>query len=402
MAVPSIDWLVRTVERFVADAAGTGTRVAVTLGLLIAAAATILVLTPYLTRTGTGILARWLRRRDTLDPVQTTIETAPTGLLVRGIVRTLQATELFVTALAILIVWGQLGLATSLGVAVATAAPVGVQIVATVLLGLLAYVGTGLLEEWLADRAADADYLNQHQEGIVFRVLQLSIIVATILGMLFIWQVNPTGLLVGAGFLGIVVGMAARQTLGSVIAGFVLMFSRPMELGDWVEIDDREGIVTDITIVNTRLRNFDGETVVIPNDRVSNATVINRSEQGQLRVRVDVGIDYDADIETARQVARAAIDAVDEVAGNPTPQVVPTGFGDSGVTLQLRFWIARPTIAWEVKARSAVVREVKAAFDRADIKIPYPQRELSGRAETGGFEITRGDAADVIRDPTDD
>lgn len=402
MAAPTIEWLVGTLEQLASGAVSTEMRVAITLALLVGAAVAVLVFLPYLTRAGIGLIARWVRGSGVLAPIDSTIENAPVKLVIRAVVRALQAGGMFVTGLAILIVWGRLDLATSLGVAATTAAPVGVQVVATILLGIGAYIGTDLLEVWIAERAADADYLNQHQEGIVFRVLQLSIIIATILGLLFIWQVNPTGLLVGAGFLGIVVGMAARQTLGSVIAGFVLMFSRPMELGDWVEIDDREGIVTDITIVNTRLRNFDGETVVIPNDRVSNSTVINRSQQGQLRVRVDVGIDYDADIDKAREVAREAIDAVDEVAKNPKPQVVPTGFGDSAISLQLRFWIARPTIAWEVKARSAVVSEVKSAFDRAGIKIPYPQRELSGRAETGGFEVADRDSLDAVTDPTDD
>jgi len=69
---------------------------------------------------------------------------------------------------------------------------------------------------------------------------------------------NVGGLLVGAGFLGIVVGMAARQTLGAILAGFVLMFSRPFEVGDWVEIGDHEGTVTEISIMSTRLRSFDG------------------------------------------------------------------------------------------------------------------------------------------------
>ncbi|MFB6118597.1 mechanosensitive ion channel family protein [Halosegnis sp.] len=381
--VAGIEWPVRVLERVATGAASTETRVAVTLAVVVGVVFAALVFTPYVTEAAVSIVHRWLQRRGAVESLADAETDVPWELLVRGLVRGLQAALLFAGVLAALVVWGEFGLATALGLAVATAAPVGLQVIATVVLGLLAYALTDLLETWLTEYAETSDYLNQHQEGIVFRVLQLSIIIATVLGTLFIWQVNPTGLLVGAGFLGIVVGMAARQTLGSVIAGFVLMFSRPMELSDWVEIDGHEGIVTDITIVNTRLRNFDGETVVIPNDRVSNSTVINRSQQGQLRVRVDVDIDYDADVERARE----AVASVSEVAKNPKPQVVPTGFGGSAVDLQVRFWIPRPNVAYQVRARSAVVWEVKAAFDRADIKIPYPQRELSGRAETGGFQV---------------
>ena len=189
------------------------------------------------------------------------------------------------------------------------------------------------------------------------------------------------------GFLGIVVGLAARQTLGSLIAGFVLMFSRPFTIGDWVEIGDDEGIVTDITIVNTRLENFDGETVVIPNDRVSNQPITNRSERGHLRIRMDVGVDYATDPDHAVEVAQSAIDEVTHVTDAPPPQVLPKSFGDSAVVLELRFWIDQPMPPKKWRAISGVVGSVKAAFDDAGIKIPFPQRELSGRAETGGFRL---------------
>ncbi|ELK49843.1 small conductance mechanosensitive ion channel (MscS) family transporter, partial [Haloferax sp. BAB-2207] len=190
-----------------------------------------------------------------------------------------------------------------------------------------------------------------------------------------------------AGFLGIVVGMAARQTLGSLIAGFVLMFSRPFELGDWVEIDDAEGIVTDITIINTRLSNADGETVVFPNDRVTNAKITNRTKRNRLRLRLDVGIDYEADIERAESVAEEALSDLKFVEGVPKPQVMPTTFGDSAIGLQLRFWITSPSAPRRAQAKAEVLRSVKLAFDREGIKIPYPQRELLAREEADGFQL---------------
>ncbi len=98
--------------------------------------------------------------------------------------------------------------------------------------------------------------------------------------------------------------MAARQTLGSLLAGFMLMFARPFEIGDWVEIEEKEGIVTDISIVNTRIQTFDGEYVMIPNDTVGGSTIVNRSRKGRLRLEVDVGIDYDARRRTGRRTWR--------------------------------------------------------------------------------------------------
>ncbi len=221
----------------------------------------------------------------------------------------------------------------------------------------------------------------------MFRVLQVLVVTAAAVGALTVWGVNLGGLFVGAGFLGIVIGTAARTTLGSLIAGFVLMFSRPFELGDWVALDGQEGIVADITIVNTRIRNQYGEEIVLPNDKVANATITNRSRLGQLRLSVDVGVDYDADLERAETVVLEALEGVSTVLSNPTPQVVPKSLGDSAVVLECRFWIDNPSAARRTVATAAVVREVKTALDEADVKIPYPQRELLGREEAGGFRV---------------
>jgi small-conductance mechanosensitive channel len=79
--------------------------------------------------------------------------------------------------------------------------------------------------------------------------------------------------------------------------------------------------------------------------------------------------------------------SVRSVVDAPPPHVVPKNFGDSAVVLELRFWIDEPTPPRKWAAVSGVVRSVKAAFEREDIKIPFPQRELSGRAETGGFRV---------------
>ena len=249
------------------------------------------------------------------------------------------------------------------------------------------YAVARYLSNVVANLGRHADWLTDHQEEILLRTAQLFLFGFAGIVILGIWDTNLGGLLVGAGFLGIVVGFAARQTLGSLLAGFVLMFSRPFTIGDWVEIGGEEGIVTDITIFHTRLENFDGEFVIIPNDRVSDRPITNRSQKGLLRLRVDVGIDYEADPDRARTVAIEAISECNEVVDAPPPQVFPKEFGDSAVVLEMRFWIDHPTPPRKWKAVSAVVSSVKTAFEEEDIKIPFPQRELMGRSEAGGFRV---------------
>ncbi|MFH5798446.1 mechanosensitive ion channel family protein [Haladaptatus sp. CMAA 1911] len=284
------------------------------------------------------------------------------------------------------------------GVEMATALQVG----SSAALLATAYVVAGFIRQGIQRLVRGREALSKHQTQVMVRVAQVCVYVVAFTAVLGVWEVDITGLLVGAGFLGIVVGMAARQTLGSLLAGFMLMFARPFEIGDWVIIEEEEGIVTDISIVNTRIQTFDGEYVMIPNDMVGGSTIINRSRKGRLRLEVDVGVDYDADVERAADLAKEVMSEQDDVLAVPSPQVVSKEFGDSAIVLGLRFWIDKPSARRKWRAKTAVINEVKEAFDSEGIKIPYPQRELSGRAETNGFQVAGQRERVRERNPTAD
>ncbi|WP_135534118.1 mechanosensitive ion channel family protein [Halostella pelagica] len=273
----------------------------------------------------------------------------------------------------------------------------GNEAIPNVAFTLVVFAGTHVLirftKRMLSELQDSSHAVSGHQREVTLRLTQVILWSLAIIVALGVWDFDLSGLLVGAGFLGIIVGMAARQTLGAMLAGFVLMFARPFEIGDWVEIGEEEGIVTDITIVNTRIQTFDGEYVMIPNDVVSGNTIINRTRKGRLRIEVEVGVDYSSDVERAAKVAKASMSNVDDILTVPTPQVITKRFDDSAVVLGLRFWIDKPSSRRRWRATTAVIQEVKSAFDEEGIKIPFPQRELMGREETGGFQF--GEASEV-------
>jgi len=294
-----------------------------------------------------------------------------------------------VTALGVLLtigVWGLLGALQSayrdLGVR-----GLGADLVLVFVVLGLTYTLTSFVGRAIEVVTGSRGRITRHQREIIYRVSQ--VVLYSVAGLLIValFTKDLQSLLVGAGFVGIVVGMAARQTLGAVLAGFVLMFSRPFEIGDWIELDEYEGTVTEITVFDTRIQTFDGEYVVIPNDVVSSQSVVNRSRKGRLRVEVDVGVDYDADPERAAAIAREAVGDLDEILRVPTPQVVLKEFGDSAVVLGVRVWIGNPSARRRWRARTAVIEAVKEAFDAEGLKIPFPQRELMARAEEDGFVL---------------
>jgi len=370
----------RQFDRFrllVEKLATTEGRLAVSAGIFLLAI-TVVIIAPLLVRWVGSRLHRRYPDGRTADAVDVIGEYVPRTLS-DFFLRTLQIGVLVGAVIGLFVIWGQVNLAVSAVEYVFISLPVFGQVAITGGIFLFAYIAADLFEQTIRDLGEDANRITDHQQEVLTRMGNLAILVFAIAAVLTLWGLNLSGLLVGAGFLGIVVGMAARQTLGSMVAGFVLMFSRPFTIGDWVEVGENEGIITEITIMNTRMRNFDGESIIIPNDIVSNHAVINRSDQGHLRLSVEVGIDYETDPDYAEEIAIDAIETVDSVAGSPPPAVVPTRFGDSAVILEMRFWIDRPTPPRKWRATRAVIHRVKQRFDEEGIKIPFPQRELSDR-----------------------
>ena len=263
------------------------------------------------------------------------------------------------------------------------------QIAVTVVVLIAIQVFTSIARRLLNDIERESNAVSEHERELIYRLTMLTLWAIGAVAVLGVWEVDLSGLLVGAGFLGIVLGLAAQKTLGSLFGGLVLMFSKPFEVGDWIAVgtDGDEGIVTDITIMNTRIQAFDGEYIVVPNDVISSRTIRNRSQKGRLRIEVEVGIDYDADVEHARAVVLDVVEDLDIVMDVPRPECITKSFDDSAVTLAARGWIEHPSSRRRWRTKTQMIRSIKAGFAEEGIKIPFPQRELGGRAEQGGFRV---------------
>jgi small conductance mechanosensitive channel len=324
------------------------------------------------------------------------------GELTRPVVADVVTTFCYLGTLAALMlasaaIWGRIDLVYAALDANALNAQTIPQLVVTGVVIVVARVLVGFLTR-IIDRLEESNNAVDRHEGEVLEyVAQLVLYLTAMIVILGVWNFNLGGLLIGAGFLGIVVGMAARQSLGSVFAGVVLLFSKPFEVGDWVQIGESEGIVEDISIVNTRIRTFDGESVIVPNDIVNGREVTNRTYRNRLRIEVEVGVDYDSDLDLVRDTATDAMAEVDLVLDSPSPRTVGKRFGDSAVVLGLRYWISNPSAERMWQANTEVVQAVKEAFDREGVEIPFPQRTLGGR--DAGLRVV-SDAAGESGEPT--
>ena len=288
--------------------------------------------------------------------------------------------------LSLIVVWERSGALVDAVRSAAIADQLSNIVLAVVLLAS-AYAVTDFLGGVIRELSVESTAISEHQEEVLRRVVQLSVYLVVALVTIGLFTDNVGSLLVGAGFLGIVVGMAARQTLGAVLAGFVLMFSRPFEVGDWVSIGDHEGTVTEISIINTRLRSFDGEVVTLPNDEVRSGPVVDRSRRNRLRIEIEVGVDYATDIDRAAAVVEEAVTGIDGVAQMPQPDVVTKRFADSAVVFGVRYWIRNPSMRKRWRTQTAAMSAIKADLEAEGITIPFPQQTLSSRRDGADAEL---------------
>ena len=261
-----------------------------------------------------------------------------------------------------------------------------IQQLVTVTMILVAYLLMRFVNRSI-DKLAQTSSITKHQSEVAYHVADVGIAAGTATVILTVWGVDLTNIFIGAGAISAVVALAARETLAAMLAGFILLFSRPFRVGDWIKVEDHSGIVKDVTIFNTKIQTFSDEHVLIPNDIVTKSDLMNLSRNDQLRVEIEVGIDYDADIEHAREVMQEAVSDLESIKSSPNPQTIAKRFGDSSIVLELRVWIGDPTMRRKWKAQTASIEAIKEAFDREGITIPYPQRVHAPRDSENGFRI---------------
>jgi small-conductance mechanosensitive channel len=213
------------------------------------------------------------------------------------------------------------------------------------------------------------------------KVLRFGVVAVAVILALDQLGVNITPLVAGASVAGLAVSLAAKDTLSNLIAGVLLIMDRPFQIGDRIEVWNapREtstwGDVIEIGLRATKIRSTDNLVYVIPNNQIMQRDIINYTSSGEdIRVRIPIEIAYDADAEAAKTIIKEIVEDVPGIKETPPPQVIIRRFGESGVTLQIRVWIAdarrRRAIADEITDR------VKIEFDKQGVEIPYPKRDL--------------------------
>lgn len=184
-----------------------------------------------------------------------------------------------------------------------------------------------------------------------------------------------------AGALSVGIGFGLQSIVNNFVSGLILLFERPIKVGDWIVTGSGEGIVKRISVRSTEIETFDRSSIIIPNSELISGSVTNWTHKSKLgRVTVTVGVSYNEDPDKIMDILRGIPNQIDIVLNYPEPLILFTGFGDSSLDFEIRAFLA--DVGDSLKARTRIRVAIFKAFREAGVEIPFPQRDLHIR--TGG------------------
>ncbi len=232
------------------------------------------------------------------------------------------------------------------------------------------------MTEYYMSRAHERGKIGKDLFMLLKNVIRIIVLVAGLLWLLGIWQVDLTPFFASAGIAGIAVALAAKDTLANFFGGISIFMDRTYKVGEYIILDSGErGEVVEIGIRSTRIKTRDDVIVNIPNSIMANSKIINESAPiPRFRIRVPVGVAYGSNLEKVEEILLAVTNANENIEKYPEPRVRLRTFADSSVNFQLLCWVKDPRD--KGLQTHNLLKAAYNAFDEQGITIPFPQRDI--------------------------
>ena len=175
--------------------------------------------------------------------------------------------------------------------------------------------------------------------------------------------------------LGVGIGFGLQEIVANFICGLIILFERPISVGDIITVGDQDGVVTRIRIRATTIRDWDGKELLIPNKEIITGRLLNWSlTDTRLRLQLPVGVAYGSDAALALKILAEAVADDKRVLKDPAPSIIFSDFGDNSLNMICRFYIDNVDNMWPVKTDLHL--EIYRRFEEAGIVISFPQRDV--------------------------
>ena len=233
----------------------------------------------------------------------------------------------------------------------------------------------GRLTRRVIMRAVDRVPSLDHSVGNIFYSIARTFIwLFTVLIILDLFGFNTASLLTVLGAAGLAVGLAMKDSLSNIAAGFMLLLLRPYKVGDYIDCGSVSGTIKEMGLFTTTLSTPDGIFIAAPNSVIFGTPVKNYSRNATRRVDITVGISYGDSLPQGIKTLQELMSSNEIILKDPAPQVLVADLADSSVNLTLRFWVPNAKYwdaYWQIKG------QLKETIESAGLSIPFPQRVIT-------------------------
>jgi small conductance mechanosensitive channel len=209
--------------------------------------------------------------------------------------------------------------------------------------------------------------------GFLVSLTKIGIMVFAVIAALAKFGVETTSFVAVMGAVGFAIGFALQGSLSNFAAGVMILFFKPIKVGDLVEVSGHLGTIEDISLFVTIMNTLDNRRIIIPNGKITSDVINNLNANGLRRVDMTAGISYGDDMNLAKKLCLEVLQNHPQILAEPAPQVAIAEMADSSVNLVVRPWV-HPDHYWDVWFD--VTQGIKDAFDTNGITIPFPQQDV--------------------------
>ena len=234
-----------------------------------------------------------------------------------------------------------------------------------------------LISRWVLKGLTHSSKLDISVARIIAKVVKYAIWAVVLLTVLAQFGVETTSIIAALGGAALAIGLALQGTLSNVASGVMIMTQRPFRVGEAIMVGGIAAKVEEIGLFTTKLKQFDGLFVMMPNNEIWNQPITNYTRNPQRRFELIVGIGYDDSMKEAREALLDLAAADERVLDDPEPAAFVASLDDSSVGIGLRVWCNTDdylALTWDL------TEAAKAKFDEKGISIPFPQRVVTTMA----------------------
>ena len=249
----------------------------------------------------------------------------------------------------------------------------GVDIVGAIVLLFIGWTVAGWARRGVRHALERVPRMDETLKSFLAKLVWYVIMAFVLVAVLSQFGVQTTSVIAILGAAGLAIGLALQGTLANVASGVMLLFLRPLNIGDYVAAGGIAGTVVEIGLFNTEIKTRNGLCLIVPNKIIWESPITNFSRNPTRRFDITVSISYGDDVNGATDLLMGLLTGDERILDDPEPLAVVEEQGDSAVIINLRAWTRAEDFwaaVWDLK------KAIKVELEAAGYSIPFPQRDI--------------------------